>query len=109
MYPNDSIHRHAALTPPARGSIRAHRRSGYDVYQPPFISRTPEEARRARRAPVVATTENTAHIAFARHENAVKKQKHVASPEELSYTRWILQVGQVIDVHRKREAKPEVK
>ena len=108
MYPNDSIHRHAALTPPPRGSVRSRRDSEYDVYQPPFIARTPEELRRAHRTPR-ATTENTAELAFARHENAVKHKKHVPSPTELSYTRWILQVGQVIDAHRKREAKQEQK
>lgn len=108
MYPDDSIHRHAALTPPPRGPARTARTNRYDVYQPPTIVRTPEEARRARRTPVSAT-ENTASLAFARHETAINRQKHVASPAELSYTRWILQVGQVIDGHRTHAAKPEVK
>lgn len=108
MFPDDSIHRHAALTPPPRGVARTHRRNGYDTYHPPTIVRTPEEARRARRTPM-STTEPTATLAFARHENAVKKQQHVASPEELSYARWILQVGQVLDSHRTQTAKPEVK
>lgn len=108
MFPDDSIHRHAALTPPPRGAARSRRPTGYDVYQPPTIVRTPEEARRARRTPV-STSEATATIAFARHENAINKQQHVASPEELSYAQWILRVGQVLDAHRTKTAKPEVK
>lgn len=109
MYPDNSMFRHAALVPPSRkGSVGVSRPNDYDVYQPPFLARTPEEARRARRAPVSAV-ENTANIAFARYENAVNKQKHVASPEELSYTRWILQVGEVLNAHRSRMAKPEDK
>ncbi len=110
MYPNDSMFRHTALVPPTRkgSSVSASRPNGYDVYQPPLIVRTPQEARRARRAPM-GSVENTAALAFARHENAVNKQKHVASPEELNYTHWILQVGQVLNAHRHRAAKPEDK